>query len=487
MRLVRNTIIAVIILAMCIVALIYVNDMPSDMEKQMDEQNKQMQEQMENGTTPQYEVDPSKWVELVKYEKNSYVNSKIIVENSNGSYTLAKIIDDKGTVDYIVESHPTIEVIPGNALYFAENFSYVVMADTIEKNCKDLKKYGLDNPQGKYTLVNENGTSTTILVGDKIGTFYYSMLEGDSTVYIIFGAYGDAVTSSFNDLGFRETNLVNIESGKIAEQLKLLRLDSRDGCIMNVRPAAEGDLVTASSSKFIMTEPYYLPIHTSKLIETIPSFTPVNVSTFIEDDPTDLAKYGLDNPQYTLTLQDNEGTYIIHFGNLTEDERRVYCIMEGKNFVFTMLKNKLDAFSTVDPYVLCDKYAHLVNLNDISSVQVVSTDGSRNYTMSVDRTGEAEKFLINGKVADEDNFRGVYRELVGIHYVADGGESAAKVTETLKITFNFNDGKTYVATYYEYDERNYVVDRNGEQSNFLISKKSINALYEALDYLDLSV
>ncbi|MDP4118372.1 MAG: DUF4340 domain-containing protein [Bacillota bacterium] len=466
MRLKRNIIAAIVAILLCIAAVLVVQLIPNnDTSKTSSEKDK-----LASGK------DTS--VTIVNYKKGSYVNSKIIVEGGNFSYTLAKTTKADASVQYIIEDHPTIEVKPESVNILAENYSYVVMADTIKKNCTNLAEYGLDKPQGKYTLVNENGKNTTILIGDKIGTRYYSMVEGQNTVYTIFDSYGDAVLGGINSL--RETTLVNIESGKAADQLKQFRIDTRSGCMVNIRVAQEGDIIASSSSKFIMTEPYNMPVYSSKLIELLPAFTPVNVNEFIEDDPKDLSKYGLDNPQYTLTLADGNGTYVIYYGNPTPDGKKVYCMMKGKNFVFCMTKDKLDAFASVDPYILCDRYAHLINIDKVSSVQVVSADGSHNYVMKVDRNTK-QLFFINDKPAEDESFRLAYRYIAGIGLSADGGPSAVKEKESLKIIFKFTNGATYTATYYEYDDRNYVLDRNGEKSNFLVAKKSITEMYDKLN------
>ena len=466
MSLKRNIIIAIIAFLLCIALLVVVLVIPNSF---LDEAETSQEEQWA-------EVEDTSVV-LVPYESESYVNSKIIVESEN-PFTLAKTVDEEGKVQYIVESHPTIEVNPAGINALANNFSYVQMADTINEKPDDLSVYGLTEPQGKYTLVNENGTTKTIIIGDAIGSMYYAMLEGDPKVYTIYGAYGNAVLSGIN--GYRETTLVNIQSGKIGEELKSFRIDSREGCLVNIRVATEADRVTASTSKFVMTHPYNMPVYASKLLEVFPQFSPVNVSQFVEDNPTNLAKYGLDNPQYTLTLEDQEQKYVIRFGNLSEDGRRVYCMMEGKNFVFDMLKNKLDAFESLDPYILCDRYAHLISIEDITSVQVKSADGAHNYTLTVDKNTQ-ELFFYNGKPAEDEGFRDAYRYITGIGLSADGGNNVTKSNEVLRIVFNFDDGTNYTAVYYEYDDRNYALDRNGENSNFLVSKKSITEMYDMIN------
>ncbi len=470
MSLKRNIIISIVAFFLCVSLVIVAVLVPDD----FDSQNEQYGEQQWN------EAEDTSVV-VVDYKSESYVNSKIIVESEN-PFVLAKTINSEGKVQYVVESHPGVEVIPNAINNLANNFSYVVMADTINENPDDLSLYGLDSPQGSYTLVNENGKNTKVIIGDAIGSMYYAMIEGNSTVYTIFGAYGNAVISGIN--GYRETLLADIQSGNIGEQLRRFRLDSKNGCIVDIKVATESDKVTASTSKFIMTYPYNMPVYSSKFMEIFPQFSPVNVSRFVEDNLTNLAKYGLDNPQYKLTMVDTHGnTYVIRFGNLYEDGKRVYCMMEGKNFVFDMLANKVEAIKNVDPYVLCDRYAHLINIEDITSVQVISADGKHNYTLSVNKNSN-ELFFINGKPATDDTFREAYRYIVGIGLTADGGEGISKSTESVRIIFNFGDGTSYKAVYYEYDDRNFVLDQNGASTNFLVAKKSINEMYEKINAIE---
>ncbi len=470
MSLKRNIIIAVVAFLLCIGLVVAAILIPNDFSETSE---------TPEGTEWSETEDTS--VVIVNYESGSYVNKKITVESEN-PFTLVKTVDGEGNVQYVVESHPGVEVIPEAINNLANNFSYVVMADTINETPEDLSVYGLDTPKGSYTLENENGETTKVIIGDAIGSMYYAMVEGKPIVYTIFGAYGNAVLSGIN--GYRETVLVDIQSGKIGEQLQRFRLDSKSGCIMDIRVATESDRVTSSTSKFVMTYPYNMPVFASKLIEIFPQFSPVNVSQFVEDNPTNLAKYGLDNPEYKLTMVDTEGsTYVIRFGNLSEDGRRVYCMMEGKNFVFDMLANKVEAFKKVDPYVLCDRYAHLISIEDITSVQVISADGEHNYTLSVDKNTK-ELFFLNGKPATDDTFRTAYRYITGIGLSADGGAGIPKTTEAMRIVFNFDDGTSYKAVYYEYDDRNYVLDQNGASSNFLVAKKNISEMYEMINSIE---
>ncbi|MBQ3054159.1 MAG: DUF4340 domain-containing protein [Clostridia bacterium] len=462
MRLKRNIIIAVIAVLICIAALITVFLMPDKMDTLQDENWSEAE-------------DTS--VIIVNYQKGSYVNSEIIVEAGENSYTLTKTTDENDKVQYVASSHPYLEVDEKGLNSLAENYSLVVMADTINENPADLAVYGLDNPQGKYTLVNENGKRTTVYIGAQIGSKYYSMVEGDKKVYIIYTAYGQAVLGGLN--GLRETDLVNFQANNTADIMKSLKITAPFGTVMDIHLATEKDKVTVSNSKFVMSYPYTMPVYASKLIEFIQGVVPIKVEEFVEDNPSNLAMYGLSNPAYTLKIEDDKGMHTIYYGSRTPDGAGVYCKMEGKDFVFTMSATKLEAFEKLEPYTICDRFAQLISINNITSVNVASYDNSKNYTLTVDKN-TAQLFFVNGKPAQESSFRTAYKYIVGIGLVSDAGNHAVKKKPQHKITFNFDDGTSYTVTYFDYDDRNYVLDRNGENSNFLVAKKSVEEMYKYL-------
>ena len=460
MSLKRNIIIAILSVVLCIVALVFTLNTPDFTQTETGTENK------------------STAVVLLDYEINSFVNEKIVIE-SEKPFTLLRTVKDNGAVQYVVDSHKNIEFIDSSINNLANNFSFLQMADTIEKNAQDLSVYGLDNPQGKYTLYNENGNVTTVLIGNKIGSMYYSMVEGKPDVYTLYEAYGNAVLSGINN--YRNKTLVSMTSEDVANKLMSFSVNKGTQNVMSLRLINENDKITSATSKFIMTSPYNMPIYTKEFLETFNKILPVEVEEFIEDNPVNLSHYGLSNPAYTVTIEDESGFHTIIFGNT--DGSHVYCMLKGKNYVFTLPKTKVDALAEIDPYFMCDRYAHLIDITDISSVEVKSADGTHNYTLKID-SGATHGFYFNGYVAEEKSFRTAYRYITGMALSSDGGNSVQKNKEALRIVFNFTDGTTFRAIYYEYDDRNYSVDRNGEKSNFLVAKKSIEQMYEQINKID---
>ncbi len=463
MRLKRNIIIAAVLVVLCIVALIITSNIPDTMPYNEDE--------------PKTENTA---VVILDYEINSFVNEKIIIE-SEKPYTLLKTTNDKGEVQYIVEGYEDVKFINSSLNNIANNFSYVQMADVIDENPENLEIYGLDNPQGKYTLVNENGTSTTIIIGDKIGSMYYSMVDGNQTVYTIYAAYGNAVLNGIN--GYRETDIISLDSDDVGEDLLSFRVDKGANCIMNIRLPNENDKFALSTSRFIMTVPYSLPVYSKNFIEKLKNIIPIIVEEFVEENVINLGKYGLSSPAYTLTVEDVYGTYVVEFGNLNEDGTRVYCKEKGSNNVFAVVASKYEAISSLEPYYLCNRYAHIFNVETVSSVEVISADGSYNYNLSLKPETE-QYFFLNGKPATEESFKSAYMSIVGMALTADGGDKVVKNKEMLRVVFNFNDGTSYKAIYHEHDDRNYALDRNGEKSNFLVSKKNVEQMIKEITNIE---
>ncbi len=78
-----------------------------------------------------------------------------------------------------------------------------------DDEAKDLKKYGLDSPSLKISIVDKNGKNLgTLLLGSKIGTEYYAGREGSMTVYTVD-------EFSYNQLNKRLTDFLEEEKKEI--------------------------------------------------------------------------------------------------------------------------------------------------------------------------------------------------------------------------------------------------------------------------------
>ena len=70
----------------------------------------------------------------------------------------------------------------------------------------------------------------------------------------------------------------------------------------------------------------------------------LEVSKFVEINPQDLSQYGLDQPQYTITLQTAAGDLILRIGKAADDSS-YYMMSDAMPVVFTAAK---DSFTTID-------------------------------------------------------------------------------------------------------------------------------------------
>ena len=64
------------------------------------------------------------------------------------------------------------------------NLSTFSAIETIEEDCADLSRYGLDDPQISFEIKYNNGNSYAFDIGLQTadGTYYYPVKDGDNTV-----------------------------------------------------------------------------------------------------------------------------------------------------------------------------------------------------------------------------------------------------------------------------------------------------------------
>ncbi len=117
------------------------------------------------------------------------------------------------------------------------------------------------------------------------------------------------------------------------------------------------------------------------------------------------------------------------------------------------------------------KFAHIFSIGDVSEVSF-EANGEK-YVLS-QKDGE---YFINSKKISYEEYKNAYGAVIGVMITSEGDESkcGGKIGGA---AFKLKDGASEATGYFEYDERNYAVKRNG--SVFCVLKKNIEAAASAL-------
>ncbi len=236
--------------------------------------------------------------------------------------------------------------------------TWSVLSTSTELEITDsLSAYGLDPAACSATISNDAGESLTILIGIATGDYYYCMIEGGESIYLISSSMYNYLHYELYDMASKETfpattsdTLVSIDIATAdgADYLLEQELTEVTTIVEAEDEDEEDEEVTETVSTWYhlgedITEADYLSEVTSEVIG-LGFDSMVNYSASAEE----LAEVGLDAPivvtvTYTVTETDEDEntttsteTFTLELGSLTEDEGSCYATINGGNVIYLM-------------------------------------------------------------------------------------------------------------------------------------------------------
>lgn len=354
----------------------------------------------------------------------------------------------------------------------------------IEEDAKDLSIYGLDNPKASITLTDKNNNTQTILLGNKTPTKsgYYAKRKSDNTVYVIYSYIGDKFFTKLSD--FRDKSLTKIDSSKI----KYLYLKRKNMPDIEIQEKSEEDQPFMPLARYKLTKPfaYTVAADPKKLDSFIKPLANISIEDFAD---ISTAQAGLVNPDYTLTIKDEENTLTLLIGKKT-DNGKYYAKTAQSDEIFT-IRDISDAL-TKDAKEIADTFVLLVDIKNTEEFMLKFPD--RTYTAMIKRTEKAsedkeseketeEHFYVNGQEIEEKAFRQFFQECIGI--TADSWSKDEDITGKAEITLNFKVKTTKGTTYEKVDfipymDGFYAAKRNNK-TYFVVSDRQLKALRKAAE------
>lgn len=387
-----------------------------------------------------------------------------------------------------------------------------VIAESPEK----LADYGLETPVTNLSATLVDGSGVSIKIGNKVtaGDGYYALVNDDKKVYLLADSFGSGL--QFTDADMTEVAKdLTIEAANI----KYISVDNRDGEDLEVKYDEKNTLDNSGSAMFpwVILKPYSQGYTAdSSAISTLQQkYTTFDYIKCVEYNPSDLSRYGLEQPLSVISLgyqeartekldkpEKNPDTgeeitektyydpkeYQIKVGNLDESNN-YYVMIDGDSSVYTIGKDAVDNMMEVDSFSLLNKFVAIPNIDLVDQIDV-NIDGTT-YTMNIERTnakndkGEDEvktTYFYNRKEVEEEVFKDVYQNVIAARYDAPIKEevNTEGVTPYLTMTFRLHDqNKTIITTsYLPYNDSFYIIN-NGE-TRFFADKRKIESIAKAV-------
>ncbi|HTO22506.1 MAG TPA: DUF4340 domain-containing protein [Spirochaetia bacterium] len=388
-----------------------------------------------------------------------------------------------------------------------DDFAGLSAQRVIEEKPVDLAQFGLAPPRATATATWEDGTSHTLLLGDKApsGSSYYIQVKGDPRVYSV---------ESYNAQHFHWT-LKDIRSRAITpainwDEVAYVKLTEPNGTVIEVRRKldSENKSFQLGFGQFLMTRPYRLPrgLDSQKQDTVVKGAQAVSIADFADEPLKPLSAYGLDRPRAEVVVRDKSNTLDLVFG--TQKDTQTWFAVRGQPGVYLADNSSLDFLKT-KPFDVIDKFSFIPNIEDVDRLDI--TAGGKTHTLAITRTVKkaanapaatnvpsgpnAQKpaeppqdevtstYTADGKTVEEDSFKKFYQAVIGLQIE---GETSKRVADAPEVSttyyLNKGDAKTVKVDYAPYD-RDFdaiFVDGTGE---FALTKGQLDKMVAKLNLL----
>ncbi len=365
---------------------------------------------------------------------------------------------------------------------------YVAILSSVETvgEVDNLADFGFDAPQRKIKTTYIDGEVITILIGDNTNVAVgndrgvYVCLEGSNKVYTI-GAYTMEILmmqkSDYRDFAI-------IKSTVNAEDITYVSITrpGRDTITVEKKSDEEKKAALASSSAVVSNYKLTSPISceggfdvSELLLEKVAA---IKVKSLVEDTPTDLAKYGLDNP-YKLSYETDSGTKLsILIGDRASEGGR-YIMSEDAPAV--ILTESDITFLDISYVELMHKLVFFYTAENVSSIDYELADGSR-HTFKLDG-GDTISGKYDGKALSSDNANNLFVKTIRFTAAGEVEKSAKISAPAIKVTLTQTSGSKSTLELCAIDNRRYAVKLDGATPFVYVMKNEVTELLDAFDIL----
>lgn len=400
-----------------------------------------------------------------------------------------KVTNEHGTYEFYKDENDQIQIrgFEGTA-WNAELFSQL-MVDTgytlsITKVVTDvteqqLADYGLDpaSDPATFTITDKNDVSYTVYVGEETLTQggYYCMLEGRNSVYMLGTTLGSTVLAPIeNFVTPLITTGISTSSYFFIDDFTILHGEDLFFRTYIVDPEDQFNPDALCEHKVLYPAPYN-PSDTTyyEALSKVAALTgDYTVKLGVTEE--DLAKYGLENPAYTIyfTYENPEDTsagkleYLLLISEMQEDGG--YYVLSPLQDIIAHVTSESLGFLQWDIIKWIDKPIFQVNINRVEEIKIEAPSVTDTYHLSgVDK----ELVVVSdmaGQFEDVYNFRQFYKTLLTVQ-IEDYAPLTEDEIEELKadpsrllLTFSYKmrSGDEVVYRFYWYSTRRALVTIN---------------------------
>lgn len=407
-------------------------------------------------------------VQLCDFETSDI--SRMVITNSSGTYDFAfkdDIWNWSNTEDAPFKCNTII------LTQIADAMSSLSSNKVIEENADDISKYGFDNPMS-IECYTSDGQQFSIEIGSKnpTSTSYYVIKSGENTVYTISAEKGDVLYSERNDL--KSSYLLDV----FVSEVTRIKLENQNGTVFDVQKDTDGIWQIKEPVSNVNTNLTKISSYSDLLVRA-------TAYEFVEENPSDLSKYGLENPSYILNISTADENVRVLIGDEPEQyPQGVYVMIDtdsGVKDVTVFYRGNIGVLDA-DVSELISPIIYGYNINKISEINM-SIEG-QSVNLGIDSANE--KYTFNGTSIEDEERISLYNEFFNsfnILEIADIDADAVPDTQqtpVLEINYVLTDGTEINTSYYSGENSDYLYYfKDGKYTGTTVKTANITAVKAA--------
>ncbi|MCD8215671.1 MAG: DUF4340 domain-containing protein [Clostridiales bacterium] len=430
------------------------------------------------GSSIVFKIDEDISITEIKAVRNEIPEGVFVYENYDLNDSELRVYLNDSDDSYYIEGYEN-RALDDNMSAYIDGF-YTIAAQTELEEHEELSVYGLDDPAGEFYLSLSDGSEITISVGnltaDKVG-HYVKTSESDS-VYVVVNSLVTSYFYGLNDL--LDKSLPELNQDEITLVSVMDKNDENTLLISYDEGSSSADANTLTT--LMMHSPVSgLTVYPYNLQTTILSgFSQLKLLDIVEIGAEDLAKYGLEEPEYELTFADTETVFALDIG-IAADDSHTYCKLPDGDIVYTTYTSGYEPAVNYNIYEFVERFVNLQYRRNVDYVTIDSSDGE-SYVLSfgedtVNQDGIDNRTAdLNGNQYERTEISDFYQLLIGIVFERIEEEAEISGEPGLVISFKLLDGTEITDKYFDYDSNYYAVEKDGASTGFIVSKTYVSRM-----------
>jgi hypothetical protein len=242
------------------------------------------------------------------------------VEEFTLAFAGEKSVLKKGESGWRMVEPAATEADTAEATSIGSALANLELVRIVDENPKDLAQFGLEKPAIRVDFKAKNNVTGSLKLGDKNATQgeMYAQKNDETRVFLVSS--------------FQETNF-NRKPFDLRDK-KILKFDSAKTDSLTIARGAQSIELARAGSEWKLVRPAAARSDYSAVEGLLTKLSSSNMSKLLEDDAKDLAKYGLDKPEMTITIGTGSAKTVLLVGKTENDQ--TYAKDAARPLVFTV-------------------------------------------------------------------------------------------------------------------------------------------------------